>query len=229
MAVDEVGARLTQRVSEQRRERNSAAENAAAALRGLIMDGALRPGDRVNEETFMGPLEVSRNTLRESFRLLAHEKLLVHKLNRGAFVRSPQVDDVTDLFRVSRVVELPALSHAEERHVSRMADIVAEGREAVRGEDWARAGTADLRFHQAIVAAASSPRLNELIGQVAAELRLAFDAVPDQRAFHEKHLARDGAIVSALSTGDRAGAHRLLESALDDAEAELVTALRAQR
>ncbi|HET9142050.1 GntR family transcriptional regulator, partial [Actinophytocola sp.] len=68
-------------------DRTSTAERVAGILRDRIMEGHLRPGDKLSEEEITRRLGISRNTLREAFRLLGHERLLEHQLNRGVFVR----------------------------------------------------------------------------------------------------------------------------------------------
>ena len=68
--------------------RSSTADRVAELLRTHIAEGHLLPGARLPEDAIGQALGVSRNTLREAFRLLTHEKLLSHALNRGVFVRT---------------------------------------------------------------------------------------------------------------------------------------------
>ncbi|MEU3504381.1 GntR family transcriptional regulator, partial [Streptomyces hundungensis] len=68
--------------------RTSTAERVADILRTRIAEGLFPPGERLAEDAIGKALGVSRNTLREAFRLLTHERLLIHELNRGVFVRS---------------------------------------------------------------------------------------------------------------------------------------------
>lgn len=226
-SVDIVG-RLTELVRERRQGRSSAADVAASALRDLIMEGALPPGSRVTEEAFMAPLEVSRNTLREAFRLLTHEKLLVHKLNRGVFVRSLIRADVRDLYRVRKVVECAALAQATDAGVERMTAAVERGERAAAEGRWVDVGTANIRFHQAIVSLVSSPRLDEMMRQVGAELRLGFHEMGDPRPFHEGYLRRNREILDRLKDGEPERAEDLLRKYLDDAESEMFDAFLAR-
>ena len=82
--------------------RTSTAERVADVLRERITDGSLAPGTRLPEDAVGSALGVSRNTLREAFRLLAHERLVVVEFNRGAFVRRLTVDEVVDLYLARR-------------------------------------------------------------------------------------------------------------------------------
>ncbi|SES46603.1 GntR family transcriptional regulator [Actinokineospora terrae] len=229
MSVEDAVGRLRDLAGLRRRVHGTAAEVAADALRELIMEGGLRPGDRVIEESLLGPLEVSRNTLREAFRLLAHEKLVEHKVNRGVFVRTLTAADVRDLFTVRVLIELTALRRSREADWTAMSQAVAKGKACARAHDWLGVGTANMRFHKAIVASVGSARLDELMDQLTAELRLGFHEMGDPRAFHEKYLTRNAGIVDAVAGGDVEGAVGLLHEYLDDAEAEMLAAFSSDR
>lgn len=205
--------------------RSSTAERVAAVLRERITEGFFPPGTRLSEEAIGGALGVSRNTLREAFRLLAHERLLVHELNRGVFVRLLRAEDVRDLYRLRRLLELEAVRSAgPSPDTAALRAAVAEGEAAAAAGRWPAVGTANMRFHQALAALAGSPRIDELMRQVLAELRLVFAVMRDPRAFHEPYLARNAALVGLLEAGDTAGAAAALEAYLADAEAQLLRA-----
>jgi DNA-binding GntR family transcriptional regulator len=63
-------------------------------------------------------------------------------------------------------------------------------------------GTANIAFHQALVAIAGSPRFDELMRGLLAELRLVFHVMDDPRWFHKPYLARNQEILDVLTVGD---------------------------
>ena len=208
-------------------ERTSTAERVAAILRDRIMEGQFPPGSRLSEEAITGGLGISRNTLREAFRLLAHERLLVHELNRGVFVRVLDTSDVVDLYRVRRVIECAAVRGVgtlSATDAERLTQAVADADTAAAEERWQDVGTANLRFHQAIAALHGSPRIDELMRQLSAELRLVFHAMHNAKAFYEPYLPRNHAILDTLLAGDTATAEKLLDAYLVDAEIQLSAA-----
>ncbi|MEU3795080.1 GntR family transcriptional regulator [Streptomyces fructofermentans] len=204
--------------------RTSTAERVSDILRTRIAEGYFPPGTRLSEDGIGGALGVSRNTLREAFRLLTHERLLVHELNRGVFVRVLTVEDVEDIYRTRALVECAVVRGlgAPPYAVDALAAAVEEGRRATRESDWKALGTANIHFHRELVALAGSARTDELMRSVFAELRLAFHLVDDPRRLHEPYLARNGAIVDALRGGDRQEAERLLAAYLDDSRRRVV-------
>ncbi|MFF6792938.1 GntR family transcriptional regulator [Streptomyces filamentosus] len=206
--------------------RTSTAERVADILRTRIAEGFFPPGTRLSEESIGGALGVSRNTLREAFRLLTHERLLVHELNRGVFVRVLAVDDVEDIYRTRRLVEGAVVRGLGRPPfpVAALAAAVAEGEAAALAADWRAVSTANIHFHRELVALAGSARTDELMRSVLAELRLAFHVVDDPRALHEPYLARNKEILDALRAGERATAERLLARYLDDSRSRVTAA-----
>ncbi|MEU6485933.1 GntR family transcriptional regulator [Streptomyces sp. NPDC046887] len=206
--------------------RTSTAERVADILRSRIADGYFPPGTRLSEDGIGGALGVSRNTLREAFRLLTHERLLVHQLNRGVFVRVLAVGDVLDIYRTRRLVECAVVHELGEPPypLDGLDRAVAGGERDAEGGDWKAVSTANIHFHRELVALAGSDRTDELMRGVLAELRLAFHVVDDPRALHEPYLVRNRAILDALHAGDRTAAERLLADYLDDSRERLVAA-----
>ncbi|HVV09934.1 MAG TPA: GntR family transcriptional regulator [Amycolatopsis sp.] len=211
--------------------RTSTAERLADVLRSRITEGYFEPGTRLSEEAIGGALGVSRNTLREAFRLLTHERLIVHELNRGVFVRMLSVQDVEDLYRVRKLIECATVRAVTEPPGERLAPLVAAveaGEDAALRRSWRELGTADIRFHQALVTLAGSPRTDEVMRGLLAELRLVFYVMVEPEPFHEPYLTRNKEILAALRNGDGRGAELLLESYLDDAERQLTAAYKAR-
>ncbi|CAM5461384.1 GntR family transcriptional regulator OS=Streptomyces tendae OX=1932 GN=GUR47_32515 PE=4 SV=1 [Streptomyces tendae] len=121
--------------------RTSTAERVSDILRSRIADGYFPPGTRLSEDSIGGALGVSRNTLRESFRLLTHERLLVHELNRGVFVRVLTVEDVEDIYRTRPLVECAVVRGLGEPPyaLDGLAEAVEDGRgrpAKVTGKAW---------------------------------------------------------------------------------------------
>ena len=207
--------------------RSSTASRVADVLRTRIIEGLLLPGTRLSEEEIVEALGVSRNTLREAFRLLGHERLLVHKFNRGVFVRSLTADDIRDLYRFRRLLEGAAVRHAatSSPDLAPVRSAVEEGEEAARRGDWSAVGTANMHFHTALAAFAGSPRVDEAMQQLLAELRLVFSVMADPRTFHEPYLAENRAMHDLLAAGRYEEAEQALATYLDVAEEQLLGAM----
>src|SRR2546423_14343868 len=143
-------------------ERLSTPEWIADRLRDDITEGRYQPGTQLREEHITEELDVSRNSVREAFRLLVHERLLVYKLNKGVFVRSLEAADVVDLYRIRRLLEVGAIAIATPDALAavlpRAAAALAEADAAAARDDWPAVGSANMRFHQAVAARAAGRR-----------------------------------------------------------------------
>ncbi|TDQ45964.1 GntR family transcriptional regulator [Actinorugispora endophytica] len=212
--------------------RSSTAERVADMLRELVIDGALAPGTRLSEQKISEKFKVSRNTLREAFRLLGHERLLVHEFNRGVFVAKPGLDDVVDLYRARRPLELAAVRGAASAPAGAVGAVraaVEEGEAAEARGDWWGIGTANMHFHQAIGELAGSTRVAEVMRQLLAEMRLAFHVMAAPREFHAPYLDENRAIYERLADGRFEEAAERLAAYFDRAEDQLVRAFAPSR
>jgi DNA-binding GntR family transcriptional regulator len=208
-------------------DRSSTAAKVAGLLRQQIITGRLVPGTQLPEKELAVAADVSRNTLREAFRLLVQERLLVHEFNRGVFVRTLTADDIADIYRARRILEIEGVRNAATaapEDLARVEAAVAEGERAAGLDQWADVGTADLHFHEAVVALCGSPRLSEMMGLLLAELRLAFHHMGSPREFHGPYLAHNRLLADLVRAGDLETAERELRAYLDSAEAQLTAA-----
>jgi DNA-binding GntR family transcriptional regulator len=210
-------------------ERASTAERVAGVLRSRVLEGDLLPGLKLSEEAIGGALGVSRNTLREAFRLLTHERLLVHEYSRGVFVRTPDVADVADLYVARRVIEGGALHRwheatGEARQAVR--DAVHAGVDAAAAERWVDVGTANIRFHQAITGLAGSARLDEQVERLLAELRLAFWVMGDPSEFYRDYVPMNRDLLALLDADRLPEAEEALVRYFDVAENHILDRLR---
>jgi DNA-binding GntR family transcriptional regulator len=153
----------------------SAAEQVVATMRRLIIERAIPPGARLREAQLAGGFDVSRQTVREAIRQLAHDGLVRHDRHRGAVVVDLDGDDITDIYAVRQVLETAGVDRiakagaeaiaAVERAFEHLAAAAAGGR-------WANVVDADIAFHRSLVALTGSPRLGR-----------AFDAITGELAF----------------------------------------------
>lgn len=213
-------------------DRTSTAERVADVLRRRITDGDLPPGTRLSEEQLVHVLHVSRNTLREAFRLLTHEGLLVHQLHRGVFVPELDEDDLVDLYRLRRAVQcevLRSLPPLDPLRLSALHADVAAAQAARERDDWVAVGTANMRFHQHLVALAGSRRIDEVTARLLAELRLAFHSVASPQRLHAPYIDRNRDLLALLVRGETERAAAELEQYLHDSQAELLAAVRSRR
>lgn len=205
---------------------HSLAEDTSRQLRDAIASGELLPGERLTEADLTTRYGVSRNTLRESFRLLSAQGLVAQERNRGTFVTVPSIASVLDIYRVRRLIETQALIQAFPKHpaVSTMRQAVEQAHEARLHNDWRTVGSANIAFHRAIIALTDSARLTRLFDQLSAELRLAFGLIDDPEYLHAPFLDRNTEILNLVTDGQMREAADTLADYLVQSERILLTA-----
>jgi DNA-binding GntR family transcriptional regulator len=215
-----VEARTAAATEPARENHLTVAEKVAGRIRDMVIGGVFTPGQHLLETTLSEKLEVSRNTLREVFRLLTKEGLLRHEPNRGVFVVVPSVATIVDLYRVRRMIERQAIAQAHPKHpaASRMRLAVADAQARRDKADWIGVGSADIAFHTAIIDLADSMRLSRFFAHIAAETRLAFGLVNDPEFLHAPFIDLNLEILTLLEGGKPSTAAAHLDAYLVQAE-----------
>jgi DNA-binding GntR family transcriptional regulator len=211
----------------------TASQRAADLIRQYIFEGRFAPGMPLPEASLSSALQVSRNTVREAFRTLMSEHLLVHEPHKGVTVRWLTPEDVLDIYKLRRMFELSVLDLAireqtepAKEGLDEIGRLITEAEAAAGNGDWASVGTANLRFHGLLVQMHHSERIDDSFRRLMTELRLGFLAHEDPASFHGPFLVRNRKIYEQIMNGKLADAREELASYLDDAEEDVLRAVR---
>jgi DNA-binding GntR family transcriptional regulator len=189
----------------------TAQDRAAATLRAAILEGGLRPGQRVNQEAWAARAGVSLIPLREALRALAGEGLVTYRQRRGYVVTEFDIHELEEVYALRRLLESEALLRGVPAATA--ADVAALEAAA---ETWCAATdgagrlAANRRFHGLLHELAGSRPLSRLID-------LLWDSTEAYRALY---YALPGEAVEA----DRA--HRGILDAVACHDAERAVALQ---
>ncbi|MBC3950880.1 MULTISPECIES: GntR family transcriptional regulator [Pseudomonas] len=201
-------------------------ESITQEVRRMLVEGELVPGQRLSEAALAESLNISRNTLREAFRVLTREGLLKHEPNRGVTVAEPDMASIIDIYRVRRFIECKAIAQGYPQHPGtlHMREAVEAGIQAREAKDWKAVGTANMMFHRAIIELADSPRLAVFYGQISAELRLAFGLLNNPQLLHLPFLDMNASILRCLEEGRADEASTMLGAYLEQSERVVLAA-----
>lgn len=182
-----------------------------------IVSGVLQPGDALPGEAQLATqMAVSRTVLREALKVLAAKGLIETRQKTGMRVRDPRhwnhldadvlawrcaampTDDFVDkLVEMRAIIEPAAVAAAARRREPAQLDAIGAALEAMEEsttlDEWA---VADLRFHEAVLAATNNELLSSLFGVIEAALGTFFVmsartaknfkyALPHHRAVYE--------------------------------------------
>lgn len=202
----------------------STTEMIVEALTRAIVEHRLQPGAKLGEQNLADHFGVSRTLVRQALFQLAQNRLITLEPARGAFVASPSVDEVRQVFAVRRMLEVELtrafVRAATPAHIDELRGHVAREQAAVAREDVA--GRTELlgEFHV---------RMAELLGnQVLAEVlrgllaRCALATLMYQSSLAARDSAAEHAqLVECFAQGNVTQAVKLMREHLDHVEAGL--------
>jgi DNA-binding GntR family transcriptional regulator len=135
-----------------------------AALRELIMQSELRPGDPLRQRDLAERFNVSATPVREALRRLEAEGLVSHSPHSGVSVVEVDYGETVENYRIRAALEsLAAELAAETATEEDLEAIQAINDEMVRSEDQQRFEDLNRRFHVRMYEAARSPLLLSLV------------------------------------------------------------------
>jgi DNA-binding GntR family transcriptional regulator len=205
-------------------------ERAARVLRGAILRGDLRPGQKLKQQELAEQLEMSATPVREVLRILVAEGLLVYVPYKGVFVAEISLEENAQIVPIRTALERLAV----ELSVPRLTDCDIEGIAALDGEivdAWGQMDLVQVRrynyeFHSAIYGASGSPILCAMIEKVWPHFATNLLWMIPGRA--EVSSAQHRAIVQALRDRDAARAGQLMAEHLATAGTAVANFLRKQ-
>ncbi|MEU5241449.1 FadR/GntR family transcriptional regulator [Streptomyces lydicus] len=202
-------------------------DEAIEKIKGMIVSGALRPGDRLPKESELAAdLGLSRNSLREAVRALSLIRILDVRQGDGTYVTSldPQLlleamsfvvdfhrdDTVLEFLAVRRILEPAATAMAAGRIGPVELDELEAQLDALGPDPSVEDLVAgDLEFHRGIVAASGNSVLCSLLDGLSG---------PTTRARIWRGLTQEDAVRRTLTE------HRAILGALRDHDAEAARA-----
>jgi DNA-binding GntR family transcriptional regulator len=192
--------------------------NASAAavelIRAAILEGRLPPGHRLKEGELASQLGISRTPIREALFVLQAEGLVEATPNRGAAVRSYELDELREMYDLRAVLEGHAARRAAERadpplveelraSCDRFAAVSEQG-------ELAAIVAENLFFHETIHEAAGSPRLVDMVRQTIAVPLVYRSFVWYSPAQTRRSLSHHRQLVQALEDRDGAQAEAVM-------------------
>jgi DNA-binding GntR family transcriptional regulator len=199
------------------------------ALREAIIQGRLKPGERLMEIQLAEELGVSRTPVREAIRKLELEGFLVMIPRKGAYVAGISVKDIVNIFEVRAALESLAAGLAAERiteeeleQLERALVYISEA----SANNLSAVVQTDISFHELIYKASRNQRLVQIVTHLQEQIqrfRTASLAQPGRtRTVIEEHRK----IVEAISERNVELARTLAREHIENAEYSLLSAMR---
>lgn len=209
----------------------SVVDAVAEQLSEAIFDGTFQPGEVLVESQLATLYQVPRQTIRSAIVVLIHDGILRRVPNKSVYVPEFSEADLHDLFAVRRLVEMEAIRIlANRKIVPKEAENAMRFMEVLHDEnDWNEILKLDFKFHQAIIDATGSPRLQRFYRSISAEKRLALSyyrtADTSPRIIVQEHKE----LLDALRTGDPDATAEAASRHIQESEALISSTIKAQK
>jgi DNA-binding GntR family transcriptional regulator len=200
-------------------ENRTLREQVASHLREEILSERLPPGTELGEVGLARSLGISRGPVREALGQLAAERLVRLIPRRGAVVRRLTRQEFIDAYQVREALEslaiklaVPLLTREERDELRAMCE---------RMEQIAARGDTDAffevnrEFHARLVHASGNQMLEEVHGQLVAQMGHLTKKSLELRGGTRESAAEHRAIMSAVDSGDPESAARLLKEHIE--------------
>ncbi len=202
----------------------TAAERVVQALRIAITRGDLPAGAQLRQEEVAAQYQVSRMPVREAFRQLEMEGLLVVYPGRGAFITRLEADEIREIYEIRTLLEGEALRRA----VPALTPAILDQAKALLNQldtapDSVTFRELDEAFHTILYTPAQRPRLLDLIDTLRRQVTYFFYVVTEPAVYRDNIQQDHRQILAACRQGDASGAVAAVENHLRrSAEATLL-------
>jgi DNA-binding GntR family transcriptional regulator len=144
-------------------------------IKGLL-EGRLRPGDRLVENDLVDLLGVSRSPVREALTELAQSGVIIREPGRGGRIREWTSKDLEDLYGVRGELEGYAIRRAATRFSpadnAKAEKIIGSMHKAAARDDYLGMIELDMQFHELLWQAADNALLQQVLESLSQQFRL---------------------------------------------------------
>lgn len=211
--------------------RQTLADQVYASLKQGIVDGDLRPGERLKEGEVAQSLGASRTPVREAFSRLQQEGL-VRSLRSGAStVVELSEQDMREIFGLIQVLETYAVRLASKRIKSTQLERLDEAcrrAEQLADEDREKLGELNRRFHELVIEASGNERLRALIGSLRSAMQPYRALTLQSRKFRTQSVRDHRQMIELLRAGDAEKLGELMTAHLEAAQKVTLDGIKAQ-
>lgn len=203
------------------------AEQLYETLEGAIINGRLRPGERLVAEELASHFGVSRIPLRECLRALDANGWVEIRARHGSYVRRRSLEELQDLFEVRTMLEghaarLAAARRTEEQ-LAELRRLVVDGRVAATAKDQQRVAEINRAFHGVVAECTNNKVMSSTLKKLSLRVQWYFSTVSVDRGKHS--MEEHARLVDALQSGYGDAAADIIVHHISETKAAVETAV----
>lgn len=167
----------------------------ADEIKQWIWNKDLDYGERLLETDLAEKFDVSRSTIREAFKILEGEELIISKARKGTYVATFTEKDLVEINELRTLLEarafLQALPKLEEKHFNDLEAIIERMKQGVKRKDWNELFNLDMTFHRYLMDLSDNSRILKIYDSLQVQIRTALMHLDEYYssfdAFYQEH------------------------------------------
>lgn len=208
-------------------------EVVAETLREAIVNGMLKPGERLMEIQLAEELGVSRTPVREAIRKLELEGFVVMIPRRGTYVADLSIKDINEVFEIRTALDVLAAGLAVERitedELEQLERLLVEIGELIEEDDADKIVESDSQFHDILYRASRNDRLVGIINNLREQFTRFRSISIQYPGRMQKSVEEHRRLVEAIASRDTDLAQQLAREHMENSEQTLLQDLNERR
>ena len=195
-----------------------------------ILNGDLKKGDTLTENSLSSRLGVSRTPVRAALHHLAEEGLVKIEANRGVTVVGVSESDLIDIYtirmRLEGLASRQAAKSISAKDLEELRESVELSEFYIRKRDTEHLKELDSKFHEIIYRASSNPRLDKILSELHRNIRVYRKLSLSVSDRLERSVEEHREILSAIESGNADEADRLTTDHIRQAMESVLSAAK---
>ncbi|MBD8007532.1 GntR family transcriptional regulator [Bacillus sp. Sa1BUA2] len=181
-------------------------ELVAKQLRQSIWNRELQSGERLIEGDLSEKFGVSRNVIRDAFKILEYDELIISIPRKGTYVTELSKKDWREIIELRTMIEahvfvkvLPLLKEQDFKELEHILEIM---KEKAQNQDWSALFDLDVQFHKYIVNLSNNSRIIKIYDSIQVQIRTYMVYIDKYYSSYESFYNEQKELFNVLLTKD---------------------------
>ncbi|HLR80923.1 MAG TPA: GntR family transcriptional regulator [Bacillota bacterium] len=156
-------------------DHQSLSELIANQIKKKIWNKELPLGERLIETELAQTFDVSRSTIREAFKILEMDGLIVRKARKGTYITTFTTKDVEEITELRMMIEsrafIHALPHMDDEDFQHLTTLTKQMKQTANQKNWNALFDLDMEFHRYVVNRSHHVRMIKIYNSLHAQIR----------------------------------------------------------
>lgn len=139
-------------------------------LKQMIIDGVIKPGERIIETEYSNKFQISRTPIREAIRMLELEGLVESQTTGGVIVKTLTREEISEIYKIrialeSLIIE-EIIKKINNQDIKKLEKVLKNTKKAFEVKDIEKVFSLFIEFNQILYDIASLPKVTGMINNI---------------------------------------------------------------